>query len=217
MKAKTPKIERKRRANDGTKEIKTSLKTSFPYLKVTPAEQARRQAAVVRLWRAGYSYQAISKALGIGTMTVSRDLKRTNTVPPGPVRRPYWQIRTDDPPSFDWRTDERPMLLPRIPDPRPADPAYRRSAVINDAVHWIEGFSGGDHPNRFAHNLKEAEAHGDTAWLAYARELIETAHRQTGQLLRVLNDPEYGDRCRRGTDLDVRTRSGDVPRLHIVS
>jgi hypothetical protein len=89
---------------------------------------------------------------------------------------------------------------------------YRGSKVTSDLCHWVEGFNEGDHSNVLAHNLAEAEAHGDEAWLRYIRQLVEMAHEQSSRLARVLNDPEYRDRCGHGLDLDVRTRSKDTPK-----
>lgn len=170
----------------------------------TPSQRRRRQAKVVELVEEGYKHRSIEQALGLPTGTVTSDLRAAG-VWTGDRRR-IRDLRDDLPPAYDWRSE---------PEPEP-DPAYRRSTVVLAAAHWVEGFNGGDHPNRLAHNLLEAEAQGDTTWLAYARELIEAVHEQSGRLVRVLNDADYRERCRRGTDLDVRTRSGSGPTLRAV-
>ena len=182
-----------------------------PGRRLTPEERRRRRAAVARLYNAGYAFEAIGEALGINKTTASSDARFLGLSKPGRRRAPG--LDRDVPPSIDWRSEPTPTSPPdeaSLVEPS-RQPAYRTSPVVADALHWIEGFDGGDYPNRFAWNLAEAEAGSDETWLAYARDLIERAHDQFGRLVRVLNDEAYRDQCQRGHGDDVRTRSSDSP------
>jgi hypothetical protein len=167
-----------------------------PGTKVSPELKARRRRAVAKLYGEGYPFDAIAAALGIGSGTAHEDAIHLG------LTRKGWRrtgLRTDVPARIDWKTD--PEFGPSIAA------AYRSSPVIADAQHWIEGFDAGDYPNRFAWNLAEAEAQADEVWLGFARDVLEQAFEQFGRLVRVLDDQEYREQCRRGHDPEVRTTS----------
>jgi transposase len=176
---------------------------------LTSEERKRRRAAVTFLYQQGYTLEKIGTALGISPSSASGDLRELGLTRRG--RRPYKTLREDTPEPIDWRGGSGVGAFLRA---GPPERAYQTSRVTADVLHWIEGFNGGDYPNRLAWHVHEARAHGDEQWVTYATETLAEAHTQMGQLLRVLRDEAYRETCMRA-DLDVRTQSNG-PQLRAV-
>jgi DNA-directed RNA polymerase specialized sigma24 family protein len=166
-----------------------------PARRPTGDERRRRRSAVERLYQQGHTVEQIGAALDISASTAAADVRELGLNRQG---RRLKDLRHDTPESIDWR---------REPDKEASPLLYETSTVTADALHWIEGFNGGDYPNVLAWNIDEALEHDDTEWLTYAVQLIAEGHDQFSRLLRVCTDKDYRQTCRRG-DIEIRTRSG---------
>ena len=178
--------------------------------KLTNAERRRRQHAVAELYEAGYPSVAIAAALRIGNSTIQDDLRAMGHKEDRRRRRKH-EITQGPAPVLDWRDPDSAWSLQRFPKEAP----YKRSPILFDTLHWVEGFNSGDYPNRLAWHLYEATKSGDKEWVRYVERLVGQALGQFQILDRVLHDAEYREQVRRGTSPELRTRPEDTPRMEV--
>lgn len=184
----------------------------YPSGRATKEEVQARREASAWLWREGYGRDDIAEALGIGHSTVSADVavmgidtSIPRTIRPGPAPIIPW--RKGQP-----RISRTPKSKQAVKPQRatPAEPAYRRSYVI-DMIAMTEANLRADNvENRLAWDATEAAQAHDDAWFAQARAALGALIARVEVLQRVLDDPVERERRRSSMN-----ETGERPNLRI--
>lgn len=158
--------------------------------KFTPEQRQRLGAHVARLYRDGYTFDAMGEALDVSPSTCAQYAQRLRLT--RHKRRPIRVLRHEAPEKIVWREAVE------------EEPNYRKSRVVPLVEDWLEGYSTGAFPNVLAWHIDAAKAAGDGAWLLYVTDLLAKGLDSFAVLLLVLQDPEMRERAKSGQSLSAR-------------